>query len=490
MVKPLGVGLGRGRLSVSKDIRLVAHSAPSQERQYVENQQSQRSVLACSCVCVDMDKESSSAHLLLAPDTRALIPPKRRTPQEVRETLPIHGSSSSITQHGGAACHNVEAAVVAQQEQDEIQRQKLHRFYTVAEEYLARRQVEVQATHKCPDCWFPIPSDQNEIPRCICDELHARLALLPTAGNGHTGTIQPQTGSGSLLTLSINARIIIYMHHLEWMNGGNSGKLLLKCFNHNDGTTTSQPTVQLFVYGRRADDAKLKTFLEESCPADYTALLFPSADAITVTEFWNKRKKDTNTGNSTKSATHLFNNMQQLRNDFANQVSVQSQETIHQPSPLEPAQQLPPPSVAAKEPPLTLVVVDATYKKAKNMVKHFHKRILPKDCIQTVKLDLDAMSENSSSSSSSSSTTYTSSIFARAQKSYGKRNGSGNHSMAFAPTASSSATNQGRVCTVEAVAYALRECGERQETVNGLLEAIRVNNEAAKYYLHSTSTSS
>ena len=130
------------------------------------------------------------------------------------------------------------------------------------------------------------------------------------------------------------------------------------------------------------------------------------------------------------------------------------------------------------------------------MVKHFYKRIVPKDTygncrMQTVKLDLNTIApvNPSGDASMASSSTYTSSIFARAQKSYGKKNGSGSSFVRGEDSTTerdttTSASNQGRVCTVEAVAYALRECGETQETVNALLEAIRANNEAAKYYLY------
>ena len=169
------------------------------------------------------------------------------------------------------------------------------RFFIVGEEALARRAVEVEALQRCPDCWH----NRNQHcggNRCIC-------AQLPD------------------LMLSVNVRVLIYMHYLEWMNSGNSGKLLLKCL--------PKQSVQLFLYGRRQDDERLQALV--AADPGRTALLFPSPDAVSLGDFVAAAAQDVNGSAGTKQ-------------DHQSQM-------------------------------LTLVVLDATYRKAKNMAKHFQRCI-------------------------------------------------------------------------------------------------------------------
>ena len=368
----------------------------------------------------------------------------------------------------------------------------LDRFYTSIEDFLARKSAEVKVTQKCPHCWFPFPKhsttnvDQTssstttnkKIARCICDKLVTKLSKYRQIKDVTISSIVPTTTTVAtehtnhnpnfpLLRLSTNVRIIIYMHYVEWMNGGNSGKLLLKCLNSNYNNTNQEDhdennrensknhhhhhrhddqtnIVQLLLYGRRDDDEALRQLIQDTRFSKRSALLFPSSDAINLEDFVK------NTKSSKGTATFV---------ERINTNTVEDTTT-----------------------PITLIVVDATYKKAKNMVKHFQKRVnnqivlttndgsrrpttSSEKIIPTVKLNLDTIIQSNKNSNST-----TTSIFARAQKSYGN-------------AISKSNENQGRVCTVEAVAYALRVCGESQSTVDALLDAVRVNNDAAKYWL-------
>jgi DTW domain-containing protein YfiP len=185
------------------------------------------------------------------------------------------------------------------------------------------------------------------------------------------------------------------MHYLEWRNAGNSGKLLLPCLRENDDgdNNNSSSTVQLFLYGCREDDKRLRALVGQD--PDHTVLLFPSTNAILLQDFLTTLGVNNNTTDAVDS----------------------------QP----------------RRPPLTMVVLDATYQKAKNMAKHFLKQI--HSGVRTVAL-------NSSNFES---------IFRRGQDSY------------HVP---------GRVCTVEAVALALQDCGECFETVQGMVDAVRINNDA------------
>lgn len=90
--------------------------------------------------------------------------------------------------------------------------------------------------------------------------------------------------------------------------------------------------------------------------------------------------------------------------------------------------------------PIILIALDATYSKAKTMAKHL-ERILPS--LTMVQLD---------------PTNLVPSSFGRAQK-YSK-------------------SNPHRVCTTEAVAVALFECGEPAETMSTLMQAVKTNHTA------------
>ena len=395
-------------------------------------------------------------------------------------------------------------------DQDHFEDQ-MNRFYTLAEGYLQRRSVEVKASHKCPHCWFTIPSkkmrkDNTKTQYCICDKLVAKLSKYNTMecffaeANYHR-----EFQDAPLLQLTSNIRIIIYMHYSEWMNAGNSGKLLLKCLNSNMDPTSEEGQnidednniVQLVLYGRRDDDNRLRRFIQRAKP-NRVALLFPSSDAIDLGEFINNGISGTigTIGHENESQHANKESLVPNETNLVNTVCAKDGNTSLLALDTSAAKE-------KSETPITLVVVDATYKKAKNMVKHFQKRInnivanndssnhnATRRRIPTVKLNLDAISNNTqinkndNESKNEDSPAPISSIFARAQKKYGKTMSSKScDTLSHSSTLQEKATNHGRVCTVEAVAYALRICGESQNTVDALLDAVRVNNDAAKFYL-------
>lgn len=98
---------------------------------------------------------------------------------------------------------------------------------------LGRR--EADSTHKCLRCWH----DKQE--RCICEHL-------------------PPVG------LQSNVRVLVWMHHREYLNAADDAKLL----------TAMLPAEQcgLFIFGRPGDNARLK---EELAADPAHTLVLPRA---------------------------------------------------------------------------------------------------------------------------------------------------------------------------------------------------------------------
>ena len=94
----------------------------------------------------------------------------------------------------------------------------------------------------------------------------------------------------------------------------------------------------------------------------------------------------------------------------------------------------------AEGPPLRLVVLDGTWKQVKTMLKHLTRRVLGERMeLPHVKLSPETMS-----------------VYARKQ------------------------VRVGCLCTIEALALFLQECGEAQETVDRLVDYVKVNNAALR----------
>ena len=204
---------------------------------------------------------------------------------------------------------------------------------------------------------------------------------------------QPRDLCCPRVELTVRVRVLLWMHHLEWMNAGNSGKLLL---------ATLGDAAQLFLYGRKEDDERLRQEVQRD-PAN-TLLLFPGPGAISCADFLAR------SGGSQQVGEHRAGEAEDGTEDRTTSV----------------------------------VVVDATYRKAKNMAKHFARRIDPSGGVAQVALQPEAAS-----------------VLARAQKQYAQ--------------AAGGATDLGRISTAEAVALFLRECGEAADKVESLVECVRLD---------------
>jgi len=110
--------------------------------------------------------------------------------------------------------------------------------------------VSARRLSRCLRCWHP--------PRfCICDKLQA----LEPPGNLH------------------HVKLLLWMHHKEYLSGGNSAKLLLSLLPDQ---------TELFVFGKTGEMDRLEQeILNEpgSC-----AILWPSKEAISVSEFLHEHQ--------------------------------------------------------------------------------------------------------------------------------------------------------------------------------------------------------
>lgn len=111
-------------------------------------------------------------------------------------------------------------------------------------------------------------------------------------------------------------------------------------------------------------------------------------------------------------------------------------------------------SAAAAAAPLRVVVLDGTYNQASHMLKAMRKRLPAELMPPAVALHPTTVS-----------------VFHRARNGYGAASARETEKHGDDPKAL-------RVCSVEAVALLLRELGERAETVDALVAAVVVNNEA------------
>lgn len=103
---------------------------------------------------------------------------------------------------------------------------------------------EQACAHRCPRCWH------DRAQKCIC----ARL--------------------GSLATV-LNVKLLVLMHHKEYLKSGDDAKLLLAML--------PSERAELFVFGRRGDLARL--YSELSVDGAHTLILWPGDGAHTVDDF-------------------------------------------------------------------------------------------------------------------------------------------------------------------------------------------------------------
>ncbi|KAK3238668.1 hypothetical protein CYMTET_51332 [Cymbomonas tetramitiformis] len=183
-------------------------------------------------------------------------------------------------------------------------------------------------------------------------------------------------------------RFLIYQHYTDYLNAGDDAKLLLRA---------APERTTLFVYGREGDDARLKSECERDPAA--TVLLFPSESALTAAEYLSQCRVDS----KEPPAAH---------NESGN--------TAAQPIPGT----------------LSIIVLDATWRHAKAMHRHFCKA---NPGIRQVQLHPTTLS-----------------VYARTQ------------------------TQLDRICTVEALALFLQEYGEHPSVCSTLVEYIKLNNKALR----------
>lgn len=103
---------------------------------------------------------------------------------------------------------------------------------------------EAECAQRCSRCWH------DEASRCICPHLHS-------------------------LTPNLNIKVLILIHHREYLSAGNDAKLLLAMLPPENA--------ELFVYGRRGDFERLE--LELAIDPLHTLTLWPAEDALSVERF-------------------------------------------------------------------------------------------------------------------------------------------------------------------------------------------------------------
>ena len=161
--------------------------------------------------------------------------------------------------------------------------------------------IEEQRTNRCPSCWF-----DREI-RCICDRMPDKL--------GHD--------------LMPNVKFLLLLHHKEYLNAGNSAKVLLSLL--------PKERIQLYVYGREGDFERL---IEEMLvDQEHTLILWPGRESETIEEYISKLSPSSGWATEKNDKSKVYKRDAQL---------------------------------------LRVVVLDGTYNNAKNMHKTIRKRLKDK----------------------------------------------------------------------------------------------------------------
>lgn len=191
-----------------------------------------------------------------------------------------------------------------------------------------------------------------------------------------------------------NVKFIVYMHYLEYANAGDDAKLLMCC---------SPERTSLYLHGVEQDDVNMKmeieSFKSKSLEHKYAVvLLFPGPNSVTIDTFLEQRAA-------------LMNNHNDKATYSSDKLNVQS--------------------------PLLVIVMDATWRRARRMANHFRKYI--DASVPHIQLRPT-----------------TASIYARTQ------------------------SQDGRICTIEALALLLKEYGEDENICDSLINYVRLNNRALK----------
>lgn len=224
-----------------------------------------------------------------------------------------------------------------------------------------------------------------------------------------------------------NVKILLLMHHKEYLNAGNSAKSLIALL------PTEYLTV--YVYGREGDfDRCIDEMMINR--GRHTAILWPGESAISVEEFIS----------STKSSDQTL--MESENNDGSENIDKKKQDIEEEG---EDKQEETTNAI------IRIVALDGTYKNAKNMYKTIRQRLGGKGTQQDMPSCI-ALHPKSVSK------------FHRAQKNYGT-----------AIQDNSKASNKLdekalRVSTAEACALLLTELGAAESVQEKIIKALLVNN--------------
>jgi|EP00945_MAST-04E_sp_MAST-4E-sp1_P001003 DTW domain-containing protein YfiP len=204
------------------------------------------------------------------------------------------------------------------------------------------------------------------------------------------------------LDYSKNVEFIVYMHYLEFANAGDDAKLLMCC---------SPERTKLYLYGVEQDDVKMRNHINAFRARGHAehfgvVLLFPGPKAITIDTFLEDRSR---------SLTLLASQEVPAENVTSALGAVRDASSL----------------------PLLVIVMDATWRRARRMANHFRRHISPS--VPHIQLRPT-----------------TASVYARTQ------------------------SENGRICTIEALALLLQEYGESRAVCDKLISYVVLNNKALK----------
>ncbi|KAL7459858.1 hypothetical protein ACHAWC_011864 [Mediolabrus comicus] len=260
--------------------------------------------------------------------------------------------------------------------------------------------INEERYHRCSRCWYCST-------RCVCDSMPDRI------------------DKDELL--AANVKILLLMHHKEYLNAGNSAKSLIALL--------PPEYLTLYVYGREGDfDRCIDEMMINQ--GRHTAILWPGESAISVEEFIS----------STKSSDQKMMESERKDNDGAF-IDKKKQDTEEGDDDEETTNAI-----------IRIVALDGTYKNAKNMYKTIRQRLGGKG---TQKDDMPSCIALHPKSVSK---------FHRAQKNYGTAihdNLKANNKLDERAL---------RVSTAEACALLLTELGAAESVQEKIIKALLVNN--------------
>lgn len=215
--------------------------------------------------------------------------------------------------------------------------------------------------------------------------------------------------------LTIPVHIIVWYHPRDWLCAGDDAKLLRTC---QGAARTST-----IIFGQPSDDARLLHELQQ-CKGK-AVLLFPDECAITVDEFLQEHRPQMTPG---KACCCIQEDMQKL------DVGTPNTETAEGPA-MKIAD-----DKQDRRAVMTVLVLNGTWNNVRPILKHFNRCIDPEGHIPHVALKPDTLS-----------------VYQRAAKKNEKGVGADH------------------ICTVEAVALLLKECGETRENCELLVSYVELN---------------